>query len=560
LFIWRVAAATNRAARPLSTGGKLRINRLGLAAIALAAAGALTLSGCASAAPAAPAAKADATAIITTNGSEPANPLIPTTTNEVGGGKIIDSIFAGLVYYDAKGAPVNDVADSITTNDNTTYTIKIKPGLKFTNDEPVTADSFVKAWNYGALLSNKQLSSYFFEDIQGFSYDADSTLTGLKVVDDTTFTVTLKSALADFPLRLGYSAFAPLPAVAFKDMAAFGKNPIGNGPYMLAGASAWKHNEKIDLVVNPAYNGGRKAKNGGLTIKFYANQGAAYSDLLANHLDVLDAIPDSAYGTFKKDLGDRAVNQPAAIFQSFTIPDRLAHFGGEEGKLRRQALSMAIDREAITKVIFQGTRTPASDFTSPVIDGWSDKLQGADVLKFNAAKAKELWAQADAISPWSGSFKIAYNADGGHQGWVDAAINSIKNTLKIDAAGEPYPTFAEARTLITDRKITTAFRTGWQADYPGLFNFLGPLYATHAGSNDGDYSNAKFDALLKKGSSETKLAAANSDFQKAQEILLQDLPAIPLWYSNVTGGFGTDVHNVKFGWNSVPLYEDITKG
>jgi oligopeptide transport system substrate-binding protein len=350
-----------------------------------------------------------------------------------------------------------------------------------------------------------------------------------------------------------------MPEVAFKDLKAFGENPVGNGPYMLKDASSWKHNERIDLTVNPDYKGERQPANGGLSIIFYANQGAAYSDLLANNLDVLDAVPDSAFGTFETDLGDRAVNQPAAIFQSFTIPDRLPHFGGEEGVLRRQALSMAINRQEITKVIFQGTRTPASDFTSPVIDGWTNKLKGADLLKFNADKAKDLWAQADKISPWSGTFQIAYNADGGHAGWVDAVTNSIKNVLGIEASGAPYPTFKEARTLITNRTIQTAFRTGWQADYPGLFNFLGPLYGTNAGSNDGDYSNPEFDALLKKGSSADNLEDANADFQAAQEILLKDMPVIPLWYSNVTGGYGTSVHNVQFGWNSVPLYYEITK-
>jgi oligopeptide transport system substrate-binding protein len=538
----------------------LKYNRTALAVASLGLATALILTGCGQSAPAPKASNsASSTAIVTTNGSEPQNPLIPTNTNEVGGGKILDAMFAGLVYYDAKGAPQNDVAESIKTTDNTTYTIKIKPGLKFTDGEPVNSKSFVDAWQYGALLSTGQLSSYFFEDIEGFSYDKDSPLTGLKIVNDTTFTVTLTSALADFPLRLGYSAFYPLPASAWKDLKAFGEHPIGNGPYMFASPTAWKHNEQIELKVNPAYNGGQKAHNGGLTIKFYVSQSAAYQDLLSNHLDVLDAIPDSAFGTYKTDLGNRAVNQPAAIFQSFTIPSRLAHFSGQEGTLRREALSMAINRPEITKVIFQDTRTPASDFTSPVIAGWSKTLKGADVLKFNPTKAKDLWAQADKISPWTGTFQIAYNADGGHQGWVDAVTNSIKNVLGINASGAPYPTFKEARTLITNRTIQTAFRTGWQADYPGLFNFLGPIYGTKAGSNDGDYSNPKFDALLKKGSTETNLDAANKEFQAAQEILLKDLPVIPLWYSNVTGGFGTGVSNVHFGWNSVPLYYEITK-
>jgi len=210
-------------------------------------------------------------------------------------------------------------------------------------------------------------------------------------------------------------------------------------------------------------------------------------------------------------------------------------------------------------VIFQGTRTPASDFTSPVIDGWTDELEGSEVLDYNEEKAKELWAEADKISPWSGTFQIAYNADGGHQAWVDATTNSIKNTLGIDASGAPYPTFAELRGKVTDRTIETAFRTGWQADYPGLYNFLGPLYATNAGSNDGDYSSPEFDKLLAEGVSETDPEKANELYQQAQEVLLKDLPVVPLWYSNVVGGYGEKVDNVKFGWNSVPLFAEIEK-
>jgi oligopeptide transport system substrate-binding protein len=540
----------------------LKIRRITGFAASIAV-GALTLTACGGGQPAATESSAasdggPSTGVVTVNGNEPQNPLVPTNTNEVGGGKILDLIFAGLVYYDAKGAPHNEVADSITSDDAQNYTIKIKDGWKFTNGEPVTAKSFVDAWNYGALLSNEQLSSYFFEDIQGFSYDADSELTGLKVVDDTTFTVALNSPKADFPLRLGYSAYFPLPSSAFDDMDAFGQNPVGNGPYKLA-EGGWEHNVQAALVPNEDYQGDRKAQNGGVTVKFYETQDASYNDLLAEQLDVVDQIPDSAYATFEDELGDRAVNQPSAVFQSFTIPQNLPHFTGEEGKLRRKAISMAINRKEITDTIFQGTRTPASDFTSPVIAGWSKDIKGSEVLKYDPSAAKDLWAQADKISPWDGTFTIGYNTDGGHQAWVDATTNSIKNTLGIQAEGKPYAIFADLRKEVTDRTITGAFRTGWQADYPGLYNFLGPLYATNAGSNDGDYSNPKVDELLKEGSSASSVEDANKKFQEVQEILFQDLPAIPLWYSNVTGGYASTVDHVEFGWNSVPLYYEITK-
>ena len=531
------------------------------------AAGALVLSACSgsttpSKTTAAETTAATSTGVVTANGSEPQNPLIPTNTNETGGGKILDLIFAGLVYYGADGAPHNEITDSITSSDSVTWTVKLKSGWTFSDGTPIKAKNFVDAWQYGALLSNAQLNSYFFEDIEGFSYDADSPLTGLTVVDDTTFTIKLVKPLADYPLRLGYSAYAALPDVAFKDMKAFGENPIGSGPYKV---DKWNHNVDITLVPNDTYKGERKAANGGVKFTFYSSQDTAYNDLLAGNLDVLDAVPDSAYSTFETELGDRAVNQPAAIFQSFTIPESLKHWGGEEGQLRRAAVSMAIDRQAITKAIFEGTRTPASDFTSPVIAGWSDKISGSDVLKYNQDQAKKLWAQADAISKWDGTFTIAYNSDGGHQTWVDAVLNSVKNTLGIETAGQPYAAFKDLRTDVVAAKkgeasgLTGCFRTGWQADYPGLFNFLGPLYATNASSNDGNYSNPEFDALLSKGSQAASVDDANKAFQDAQVILFKDLPAIPLWYSNVTGGFGKAVGNVKFGWNSVPLYWAITK-
>jgi len=544
-------------------------NKIALAGIALFATSALALAGCASGG----SDKTDkgdssgsSTAIITANGSEPENPLIPTNTNEVGGGKILDAIFAGLAYYDGKGALVNDMADDIKVDSPEQLTVTLKKGQKFTDGTEVKADNFIKAWNYGALFSNKQLNQSWFSDIVGFSDAEDSELTGLKKVDDYTFTIELTSPVAaDFATRLGYSAYYPLPDVAFDDMEKFGENPIGNGPYKLDGEGAWQHDVSIALVKNDDYKGGRTVENGGLTLTFYSSLDAAYADLLSGELDVIDAIPDTAIATFQDELGERAVNQPAAIFQSFTIGEQIAHFSGEEGQLRRAAISMSINREEITDKIFNDTRTPASDFTSPVLDGWSDSLKGADVLKYNPDEAKKLWAEADKISPWSGTFQIAYNSDSSHQAWVDAVSNSIKNTLGIEASGAPFVDFATLRATVNERgadgkrTIQTANRSGWQADYPGLYNFLFPLYSTGASSNDGDYANPDFDALLKKGASSSDAADAIKDYQEAQEILLKDLPAIPLWYSNVSGGYGESVKNVTFGWNSVPLYYEITK-
>ena len=116
--------------------------------------------------------------LVVVNGGEPPNPLIPTGTNDSQGGRILDRLFAGLMSYDAAGHPSPEVAQLIDTADNVDYRIILKPGWTFTDGSPVTAHSFVDAWNYGALSTNAQLQQSFFSPIQGFDAVAGLTRDG----------------------------------------------------------------------------------------------------------------------------------------------------------------------------------------------------------------------------------------------------------------------------------------------------------------------------------------------------------------------------------------------
>lgn len=544
--------------------------RTRLAGVALTAAVSLTLAACGGGDDDNEGGGGSTDAVITVYGTNPQNPLIPTATNEVGGGDPLDNLFSGLVAYNTDGSVTNEVAESIEPNeDSTVWTVKIKDDQKFTDGSAVTAESFVKAWNYGANPANKQLNNYFFYPIEGTddvgnTVEGAETVSGLKVIDDKSFTITLKSSESDFPLRLGYSAYFPVPDSAYdsagKITKEYGERPIGNGPYKLT-KSGWERNKQIALEPNPDYEGVHKPKNGGLVFKFYAGGGtdAAYTDVQSGNLDVLDQVPPSALTTFETDDAVTAYNEPGSSFSSFTIPERLPHFDGEEGKLRRAAISMAINRPEITEKIFNNARTPATDFTSPVLDGWSEDVEGNEVLTFNAEDAKAKWAEADAIDKWDGTFQLAYNNDGaGNKEFSEAMANQIKNTLGIDAAPKVYPTFDELRKDVTDRTIKTPFRTGWQADYPSMLNYLGPIYATGAGSNDGDYSNKEFDKLV----SEASAATGDERYEligQAQAILMKDLPAIPLWYQNATAVTAKDLKGFEFNWKQKPDYYKLTK-
>lgn len=186
--------------------------------------------------------------IVTLDWGEPENPLVPGNTTEENGGFIIDALFTGLVEYRASDLKVeNAVAESITTTDNTNFTIKLKPGWTFHDGTPVKAKNFVDAWNYTAYGPNGFQGASFFEQVDGYDVvhpkDPDGEagpaspptpptkeMSGLKVVDDNTFTVKLKSPFTIFPVVLGYSAYKPLPDSFFADPKKFEDHPIGNGP------------------------------------------------------------------------------------------------------------------------------------------------------------------------------------------------------------------------------------------------------------------------------------------------------------------------------------------
>jgi oligopeptide transport system substrate-binding protein len=541
-------------------------------ALALAAAAlsfAMLLSGCGGSGSDA-GSKSGGPVIISGFNSEPQNPLVPGNTNEIGGGNAIDLLFSQLVSFDAKGDPSNEVADSITPNsDNTQYTIKIKDGWKFTDGTPVTAQSFTKAWSYTANAKNAYLNSSFFSQIKG--YDAlqdannlkgDEQLSGLKVVDDHTFTVDLTQADATFPIKVGYSGFAPLPESFYKDPKAFGEKPVGNGPYKF---KSWEHNKKISLVKNTDYKGNVKVQNDGIDLVNYTSTDAAYADVQGGNLDVMNTVPAADTKTFKTDDTVQAYSKPGSVFQSFTIPSNLPHFETttKEGVLRRQAISMALDRKTLIAKVMNGINTPAVEFTSPLTPGYSDSLKGNDNLKFNKSKAQDLWKQADAISKYNDTLTFSFNADGGAKPFYDAVVNQLKNNLGIKVATSPVPTFQEFRDAITKRSIKGAFRTGWQPDYPSPENYLYQLYDSAAadgnGSNDGDYKNPKFDELMTKAYAASSVDDANKIYQQSQEILLNDLPSVPLYYMNNNGVAAKGVKGFEMNWKTVPVYSQITK-
>ncbi|WP_279221350.1 ABC transporter substrate-binding protein [Actinomyces lilanjuaniae] len=147
--------------------------------------------------------------VVRARGTEPRHPLVPSTTNESGGRRVVDLLFSGLVRYREDGTVVNEMAESVETEDNQHFTVTIKEGWAFGDGTAVTSESFIRAWDYGAQASHNHVASHLYAPIEGFSAEEDSELTGLAKVDDRTFTITLTEPTADFVQRLGCPPSTP---------------------------------------------------------------------------------------------------------------------------------------------------------------------------------------------------------------------------------------------------------------------------------------------------------------------------------------------------------------
>jgi oligopeptide transport system substrate-binding protein len=542
-----------------------------IAASALFAAGALALTACGggSSSGSSKSTSSSSTASLTIYSTKPENPLIPANTNEVGGGNILDQVFRGLVKYNPDTAqPELAMAASITSSDNINWDVKLKPGQTFQDGTPVNADSFINAWNWGAYAPNGALNNYFFAPIKGYDVlnptDPDGpdgpkkaatpkskTLTGLTKVSDTEFKVVLSTPQSFFPVEVGYTAFAPLPPAFFTNVAAFGKKPIGNGPFQLVSGNG---DTGFVLKAWAGYKGTDKPHIASATFKTYTSDSAGYADLLAGNLDFMDQVPaaDLVNNQYQKDLGTgRWINKPVGVINTATLPEYSSNFKNDPniGK----ALSLAIDRATITKTVFNGGRTPATGWVSPVVQGYKAGACGT-YCTYNPTLAKQYLAK----STFKGPFSFSYNADGpGNKEAAEAICNSIKNTLAVGCQAKAYVDFATLRQDVNAHKMTNIFRTGWQMDYPAMQDFLEPLYATGAGSNDGLYSNPQFDALLKKADGESG-APGLADYQKAEALLSNDMSIIPLWYNDQQSGWSSRLSNVHVTPFSTLDLADVT--
>ncbi|CAN5751079.1 ABC transporter substrate-binding protein [soil metagenome] len=482
--------------------------------------------------------------------------LTPTNTNETNGSEVLNALFTGLVEYDPETSEpllgdeaARAMAQSIETEDQQTYTITLKEGYTFHDGTPVTAQSYVDSWNYAAYGPNAQGNSYFMGNIQGYDElqcgegdegpdceaapPASEEMSGLAAPDETTIEVTLNEPFSQFPLTVGYTAFYPMPEAFFSDPDTYNEAPIGNGPFMMDGE--WNHDQAVNVVRYEDF-AGEPAQADAIEFRIYAEQTTGYNDLLAGSLDVMDALPPENIPQAPDEFGDRYIERESSSHTYLGFPLYDERFSNPDLRI---AFSKAIDREAIVEAV-RPDQTAAYSVVSPVVAGAREDPCG-DNCAYDPEAAMELFESAGG---YEGTLTLWFNAGAGHDEWVQAVANQLQQNLGITDVEFETLQFAEYLGLLDNEEITGPYRLGWVMDYPSPQNYLEPIFGSEGSSNNSGYSNPEVDELIAQGNAAESVDAGIEFYNQAEDIILQDMPHIPIFFGRVSAATSENVDNV----------------
>ena len=189
----------------------------------------------------------------------------------------------------------------------------------------------------------------------------------------------------------------------------------------------------------------------------------------------------------------------------------------------RQALTMAVDRKAIVETVTRGGQQPAYAFTPPDTKGYTSRAQ----VTFDVAGAKKLLAEAGYADGKGLTVEIHYNTSENHRAIAEAVQQMWKKSLGVDATlrNEEWKVYMASQNA-TNYVVS---RSGWTGDYPDPSTFH-ETFLSNSGNNRTGWINAEYDRLVKEAACMVDEKARYENFQKAEAILLDEVPLLPIYY------------------------------
>ncbi|GAB7539664.1 ABC transporter substrate-binding protein [Burkholderia sp. 3C] len=467
--------------------------------------------------------------------SEPASldPLFSRTQNNM---QTAENLFERLISQDENLQVRPGLAQSWRNLDPTTWEFHLRPGVRFSDGSPLTADDV--AWSL-------QRARHVPNSPAPFS-GAVAEIARIDVIDALTLRIVTKTPSPAFVEQVGLVYIASRHAAAGHASSDY-RNPavaVGTGPYRLV---RWIPGDRLVLERNPYYWGKRPAFDHA-TLRFVANDAARLSALMSGSVDLIDNVPPVTLDRLRHTRDVTLFSGPSArlIYLALDGSRPVSPFvhvaanpagGAQAGAnpLRdvrvREAISKMIDREAIARYLLNGAALPAAQIAPPGLGGHDPRLTPD---AFDPAGARRLLAEAG----YPQGFRLTLHASNdrfasdGDLGQVLGQMLARGGIRIDDVVTQPYNVYAGAAAKRAYSAFVFSFGNSTSDSAIALTNVIA-THSTAAGTgafNRTRYSNPRVDALLQQASQTFDTTARRQLLADAADVAFRDYAIVPLYF------------------------------
>ncbi|MEF2154921.1 peptide ABC transporter substrate-binding protein [Luteimonas sp. FXH3W] len=467
------------------------------------------------------------------NGPEPAT-LDAHKCQEVACGNILRDLYEGLVTESASGQLIPGTAQSWTVSaDGLRWTFHLRPNLRWSNGKPLDAPQIVAGFRRAFTPETAAPFAELFDAVHNAALVTAGRLpvTALGITSPDARTVQFQlDRSANLPALLILPIAMPvyLPAVQAHG-ARFTQpgNLVSNGAYAL---EAWTPQANLTLVRNAQFHDAAKVRME--RVRFHVTEDAAaeLQRFAAGDLHLTEVVPPQPLPALRKRFGSQLRISP--YIGSFYLGLNLTQAPFKGNPRLRQALSMAVDRDLLTRYVAGLGEQPAFGIVPPGISGYTPAVAWWSVgttQAQRAARARKLYREAGYSAERPLEIELRYNTSTPHRRLALAVAAMWRDTLGVRAhlRNEEWKVFVNNRK---QRVITQVFRGGWIADVPDPRNFLVGYGQFDNALNWSGLNDPAFTERLARSDRARNEKARLLWLRAAETRLLNQDAVIPLYY------------------------------
>jgi oligopeptide transport system substrate-binding protein len=503
-------------------------------------------------------------------GTDPAS-IDPRFVADEEGELVVGAVFDPLVTLGDRLQVVPSAAESWETDDEgRVFTFELREAT-FHDGSPVTADDFVRTFARIAdgTASPPSFLAYLLEPIEGAAAAAEGgELTGVEATGPSTLEIRLDAPQPGFLRTLANPSLVPLPPVADEDPEAFAQQPIGNGPFAMAGPREPDAFLRLSRFVDHH----EPARLDEVLLQVYADDPSReqqWQDFVDGQLQVADVPPeqlDEARETFG---ASRDGYTGPGVLDGITSTVYLYGFDTtrppfDDARVRR-AISLAIDRDTLADDVMRGTRVAATAIVPPPIPGSQAGAcehcrydpeaarEQLDAVRAGLAESDDPDEPAGADEPGEGqeaivldSLQLTHNRGRTHTAIAEAMASDLEDALGLEVvlrAQDLQPFVQGVR-----RGEASLFRLGWETGEPDPGAYLYPLFHSSQVGLDNltRFDDPEVDELLDEARAAPQDRAARSSYAEAERRILDEAPVIPLLWYRHTKAVAPEVRDLRW--------------